>query len=77
MSLGGRGFGPPSDMRDDEDPFEWRTATIELASSRATTAECQIAQCNGSIIHNWEDSLFELNTTILLQHRKTHPRQQA
>ncbi|ANZ62770.1 hypothetical protein AYR62_00750 [Secundilactobacillus paracollinoides] len=46
MLLNGCVLWPFSNMRDDEDPFEWRKASIELASSRATTTECQIAQCN-------------------------------
>ncbi|KRL77482.1 hypothetical protein FC17_GL001308 [Secundilactobacillus paracollinoides DSM 15502 = JCM 11969] len=36
-----------TDVRDDEDPFESCAAEIELASSRATSAPCQIAECNG------------------------------
>ncbi|KRL79179.1 hypothetical protein FC17_GL000639 [Secundilactobacillus paracollinoides DSM 15502 = JCM 11969] len=42
-------LGSVTDVRDDEDPLESRAAEIELASSRATTAECQIAECNGRI----------------------------
>ncbi len=40
-----------TDVRDDEDPFRWRTATAELASSRATMAECQIAEWNGLVTY--------------------------
>ncbi|KRL76979.1 hypothetical protein FC17_GL001433 [Secundilactobacillus paracollinoides DSM 15502 = JCM 11969] len=43
---------PFSDMRDDEDPFESCAAEIELASSRATSIPCQIAECNGLFISN-------------------------
>ncbi|KRL75727.1 hypothetical protein FC17_GL002457 [Secundilactobacillus paracollinoides DSM 15502 = JCM 11969] len=39
-----------TDVRVDEDPFESCAAEIELASSRATTAECQMAECNGLFI---------------------------
>ncbi|KRL79543.1 hypothetical protein FC17_GL000368 [Secundilactobacillus paracollinoides DSM 15502 = JCM 11969] len=31
-----------TDVRDDEDPFERHAVEIELASSRATSAPCQI-----------------------------------
>ncbi|KRL79589.1 hypothetical protein FC17_GL000302 [Secundilactobacillus paracollinoides DSM 15502 = JCM 11969] len=40
-------FGSVTDVRDDGDPFESCVAEIKLASSRATTAPCQIAECNG------------------------------
>ncbi|KRL80727.1 hypothetical protein FC17_GL003090 [Secundilactobacillus paracollinoides DSM 15502 = JCM 11969] len=39
-------FWSVTDVRVDEDPFESCAAEIELASSRATTTECQIAECN-------------------------------
>ncbi|KRL76036.1 hypothetical protein [Secundilactobacillus paracollinoides] len=38
---------PVTDVRVDEDPFESCVAEIELASSRATSMPCQIAECNG------------------------------
>ncbi|KRL79152.1 hypothetical protein FC17_GL000609 [Secundilactobacillus paracollinoides DSM 15502 = JCM 11969] len=38
-----------TDVRDDEDPFEWRKATIELASSRATTRSAKL--WNGATYH--------------------------
>ncbi|MGL0747783.1 hypothetical protein [Secundilactobacillus paracollinoides] len=38
---------PVTDVRVDEDPFESCAAEIELASSRGTSAPCQIAECNG------------------------------
>ncbi|KRL77348.1 hypothetical protein FC17_GL001341 [Secundilactobacillus paracollinoides DSM 15502 = JCM 11969] len=31
-----------TDVRDDGDPFRWRTATAELASSRATTRSAKL-----------------------------------
>ncbi|ANZ60863.1 hypothetical protein AYR62_14970 [Secundilactobacillus paracollinoides] len=51
-----------------EDPLESRTAEIELASSRATTAECQIAQCNGlSNLPVFNTSTYKVYKIIKLQ----------